>query len=550
MNHDRLAELLYPHIAETPEELEKRYPPRNLPEGACVARFSPSPTGFVHMGAMYGVMMDERIAHRLGGVFYLRIEDTDAKREIDDGVGIICRTLESLGIHFDEGATSDGDKGLYGPYRQRQRLQIYQCFAKKMVRLGRAYPCFCSEDELAAMRAKQEEQKANFGYYGPWAKCRDLSFEEIERHIQAKDPFVLRFRSEGDPNRRVVHNDLIHGRLEFPENDMDHVMLKSDGVPTYHFAHVVDDHLMRTTHVIRGEEWLPSLPLHLEMFSAIGWDKPEYGHTALVMKMDGGSKRKLSKRKDPEADMRYYMEKGYYIPAIMDYIMTLVNSNFEEWRLKNPDAPYQDFPFSPAKAGVSGALFDLAKLNDVCKNRISRLDAETVYGEVVRWAAEYDAQLHTLLTRDPDYAKAIFAIGRGGPKPRKDIAVWSEVKEYISFFYDELFSPVYEFPQNLTPADCAQILDRYAGVYQPDDDQNEWFSRIRKLTEDMGCACDMKEYKKNPGGYRGHVGDVSMVLRVAVTGRTNSPDLYQVMSLLGAPRISQRLSTARCAISM
>ncbi|MBQ3050108.1 MAG: glutamate--tRNA ligase [Oscillospiraceae bacterium] len=544
MDYNYLAELLFPNVKQTVADLEEKYPNRDLPEGAKVTRFSPSPTGYVHIGAMYGVLTDERLAHQSGGVFYLRIEDTDAKREIENGVSIICDTFAELGIEFDEGASSEGGRGNYGPYRQRERVEIYHTVAKEFVKLGRAYPCFCTEEELAEMRARQEEQKANFGYYGEWAKYRECPIETVEQLLKEGKPYVLRFRSLGDISRRVKQDDLIRGTLDFPQNDIDHVMLKSDGVPTYHFAHVVDDHFMRTTHVIRGEEWLATLPLHVEMFEAIGWKRPKYGHTAQVMKLDGDSKRKLSKRKDPEADMRFYSQQGYYVPAIKEYLMTLINSNFEEWRIANPNEPFENFKFNIKKAGVSGALFDLLKLDDISKNVISKLSADVVYDNTVAWAEKYDEQLYALLTRDRDYAVSILSIGRGGAKPRKDFAKWSDVRGYLDFFFDELFAPAYDFPGNVSKEDAVAVLEKYKTVYDPEDEQTVWFGKIKEIAEELGFAPETKLYKKNPEQYKGHVGDISMVLRVAITGRQNSPDMQMVMSILGKERTVERINAA------
>ncbi|MBQ9938544.1 MAG: glutamate--tRNA ligase [Oscillospiraceae bacterium] len=544
MDYNYLAELLFPNVKQTVADLEEKYPNRDLPEGAKVTRFSPSPTGYVHIGAMYGVLTDERLAHQSGGVFYLRIEDTDAKREIENGVSIICDTFAELGIEFDEGASSEGGRGNYGPYRQRERVEIYHTVAKEFVKLGRAYPCFCTEEELAEMRARQEEQKANFGYYGEWAKYRECPIETVEQLLKEGKPYVLRFRSLGDISRRVKQDDLIRGTLDFPQNDIDHVMLKSDGVPTYHFAHVVDDHFMRTTHVIRGEEWLATLPLHVEMFEAIGWKRPKYGHTAQVMKLDGDSKRKLSKRKDPEADMRFYSQQGYYVPAIKEYLMTLINSNFEEWRIANPNEPFENFKFNIKKAGVSGALFDLLKLDDISKNVISKLSADVVYDNTVAWAEKYDEQLYALLTRDRDYTVSILSIGRGGAKPRKDFAKWSDVRGYLDFFFDELFAPAYDFPENVSKEDAVAVLEKYKTVYDPEDEQTVWFGKIKAIAEELGFAPETKLYKKNPEQYKGHVGDISMVLRVAITGRQNSPDMQMVMSILGKERTVERINAA------
>ena len=544
MDYNALADLLFPRITAVPADIEAHYPPRQLPEGAKVTRIAPSPTGFMHLGNLFGAIADERLAHQSGGIFYLRIEDTDQKREVAGGVETILNVFRNYELNFDEGAVLDGDNGLYGPYRQRQRAQIYQTYAKWLVQQGKAYPCFCTEEELAAIHEKQAEQKENFGYYGKWAVHRDMPFDEIKKRLDSGEAFVLRFRSEGSLEHRVKFNDLVKGAMEFPENDQDVVLLKSDGIPTYHFAHVVDDHLMGTTHVVRGEEWLATLPIHLQLFQAMGWKPPKYIHTAQLMKMDGESKRKLSKRKDPELALDFYQQQGYCVPAVKEYILTLLNSNFEDWRLANPDAPMEDFVFTTKKMGVSGALFDIEKLNDVSKNVISRMTAEEVYTLLSAWAKQFDEPFYALLSRDPEYAKAILAIGRGGKKPRKDLAVWSEAKAYMDFFFDELFQPDYSaYPEN-TLGDVRQILNEYAGVYDPTDDSAQWFERIKALADKLGYASNMKDYKKNPEAYRGSVADVSMVIRVAVTGRQNSPDMYDVMQVLGQKRVLERLQKA------
>ena len=400
MDYQRLANLLFPDITTTPADIEAMYPPRSLPEGAKVTRIAPSPTGFMHLGNLFSAIVSERLAHQSGGVFFLRIEDTDLKRAVEGGVETIIRVFNHYGLNFDEGATIEGDKGAYGPYRQRQRAKIYQTFAKVLVEQGLAYPCFCTEEELNEMRQQQQEMKINFGYYGQWAKCRDLTFEQIEENIQAGKPYVLRFRSPGDPNKRFVHRDLVKGDIELPENDQDIVLLKSDGIPTYHFAHVIDDHFMGTTHVVRGEEWLATLNIHLQLFRTLGWKPPKYVHTAQLMKMDGGSKRKLSKRKDPELALDFYNAEGYPVPSVLEYLMTLLNSNFEDWRIANPTAPMDDFQFTTKKMGNSGSLFDIDKLKDVSKNTISVMSADEVYNEVTGWAKDYDQQLYTLLTAD------------------------------------------------------------------------------------------------------------------------------------------------------
>lgn len=549
MDYQRLANLLFPDITTTPADIEAMYPPRSLPEGAKVTRIAPSPTGFMHLGNLFSAIVSERLAHQSGGVFFLRIEDTDLKRAVEGGVETIIRVFNHYGLNFDEGATIEGDKGAYGPYRQRQRAKIYQTFAKVLVEQGLAYPCFCTEEELNEMRQQQQEMKINFGYYGQWAKCRDLTFEQIEENIQAGKPYVLRFRSPGDPNKRFVHRDLVKGDIELPENNQDIVLLKSDGIPTYHFAHVIDDHFMGTTHVVRGEEWLATLNIHLQLFRTLGWKPPKYVHTAQLMKMDGGSKRKLSKRKDPELALDFYNAEGYPVPSVIEYLMTLLNSNFEDWRIANPTAPMDDFQFTTKKMGNSGSLFDIDKLKDVSKNTISVMSADEVYNEVTGWAKDYDQQLYTLLTADEQKAKAIFAIGRGGAKPRKDIAIWSEVKDYLAFFYDELYVPATAYPENVAKEDAIAILTQYKGIYSPADDGDTWFNKVRELGETLGFAAKPKDYKKNPDQFKGHVGDVSQVIRLAITGRTNSPDLCSVMQILGEETCQKRLDEAIATLS-
>lgn len=545
MDYSKLAELLFPGVTETAEEVEARYPQRNLPEGAKVTRIAPSPTGFMHLGNLFGAITDERLAHQSGGVFYLRIEDTDAKRAVEGGVETIISVFKKFGLNFDEGALIDGEKGDYGPYRQRQRAPIYHVFAKKLVSEGKAYPCFCTEEELSAMREKQEAEGANTGYYGKWAAHRDMPLEDIEKALAEGKSWVLRFRSEGDPEKYLHLNDLVKGKIDMPENDQDIVLLKSDGIPTYHFAHVVDDHLMRTTHVVRGEEWLATWPVHVQLFAALGWKLPKYVHTAQLMKMDGGSKRKLSKRKDPELALDYYFAEGYPVPSVIEYLLTLLNSNFEEWRLANPKEPYENFKFTTNKMSVSGSLFDLDKLRDVSRNVVAMLTTEQVWDYLTDWAERYDPDFHKLLTRNPDYSKAIISIGRGVPKPRKDIAVWSEMKDYMAFFYDELFVPGSEYPANMSTEDVKAVLEKYPALYDEHDDQTEWFNKVKELSVSLGYAASPKEYKQNPEGFKGHVGDVSAVIRMAVTGRVNSPDMYTVMSILGRDEVLKRIEKAK-----
>ncbi|MBQ6430867.1 MAG: glutamate--tRNA ligase [Oscillospiraceae bacterium] len=538
-----LANYLFPNVTTTPEELEARFPERSVPEGAVVTRMAPSPTGFVHLGNLVQGLISERMAHQSGGVLFLRVEDTDAKREVPGAVEVLISTLRHYGIRFDEGVTVEGESGDYGPYRQRQRADIYHVYAKKLVAQGDAYPCFCTEEELTAMRETQEERKVNFGYYGEYAIWRDRPFEDIKAAVEAGKPWVLRFRSTGSVENRFKFTDLVKGVLNVTENDIDQVLLKSDGIPTYHFAHAVDDHLMRTTHVVRGDEWLPSLPFHLQLFRALGFKLPKYVHIGPLMKMDGTSKRKLSKRKDPELALTYYKAEGFPVSAVYEYIMTLLNSNYEDWRKANPTAPSDEFKFSYKKLNPAGALFDYAKLCDVSKNEIARMDAETVYALALEYAEEFDPDFAAVLKRDPDYAKAILAIGRGGKKPRKDFATWKDVKPYMGFFYDEYFASE-GFPEGFDRAVIRAALGKYLAVYDPADDAQAWFDKVKAVTAAIGFAADMKEYKANPDAFPGSVADVSTFLRVAVTGKTNSPDLYTVMQLLGSERSVGRIRKA------
>lgn len=545
----RMAQLLFPHITKTPADYEKIYPKRDLPQGAMVTRIAPSPTGFMHFGNLYGALIDERLAHQSGGIFYLRIENTDAKREVEGAVEVILTSLNAFGLKFDEGATAGEDRGNYGPYRQRDRAELYQTIAKDLVERGMAYPCFCTEEDLQIIHDKQEAEGANYGYYGKWAAHAEISVEEAEELIRQGKPYVVRFRSPGKEGNRIKYKDLAKGEIEMPENCNDIVLLKSDGIPTYHFAHVVDDHFMHTTHVVRGEEWLSTFPYHLQMFEAIGWEKPAYIHTAHMLKQDGTSKRKLSKRKDPEARLTYYLQEGYPAACVIEYLMTVLNSNFEEWRRKNPEADINDFTFKPEKMGAAGAVFDIDKLNDISKNVISKMTGEEVYEATALWAKEYNPEFYALLTRDPEYSKAILSIGRGGKKPRKDFTVWSDVPNYMEFFFEETFTTQYPFPENMSKQDVLRVLTEYPqSYYDPADDQQTWFNKVKALTETMGYAVDMKEYKANPEAYPGSVADISAVLRVAVTGRTASPDTYAVMNILGKDTVLSRLSKAAAAL--
>ena len=543
MDYQALADLLFPDVHETPEAVEQRFPPRQLPEGAVVTRMAPSPTGFVHLGNLVQGLTSERMAHQSGGVLFLRVEDTDAKREVPGAVEVLIKTLKHYGISFDEGATMEGDNGIYGPYRQRQRADIYHVYAKKLVSEGKAYPCFCTEEELTAMRETQEANKENTGYYGKYAIWRDRSLEDIQAQLDAGNPWVLRFRSTGSIENQFKFDDLVKGKLTITENDIDHVLLKSDGIPTYHFAHAVDDHLMRTTHVVRGDEWLPTLPFHIQLFQALGFKLPKYVHIGPLMKMDGSSKRKLSKRKDPELALTYYKAEGFPVAAVYEYIMTLLNSNFEDWRRANPDAPVDNFKFSAKKLNPAGSLFDYAKLVDVSKNVISRMDAGQVYTLLSQWAQEFDPEFGALLAEDPDYATRILAIGRGGKKPRKDLAVWKDAKPYMGFFYDQYLETP-EFDGKFAPGVIAKVLNRFLASFDIADDANTWFEKVKAITTDMGFTTDMKAYKANPDAFPGTVADVSTFIRLAVTGKTNSPDLYTVMQILGKDRTVARISAA------
>ena len=543
MDYQVLSQLLFPNVTLTPEELEDRYPLRNVPEGAVVTRMAPSPTGFVHLGNLVQGTISERMAHQSGGVLFLRVEDTDAKREVPGAVEVLIDTLKHYGIQFDEGATHDGDNGSYGPYRQRQRAELYHVYAKKLVAEGQAYPCFCTEEELAAMREQQESNKETTGYYGKYAMWRDRSLAEIQEKLDAGMPWVLRFRSTGSIENQFKFDDLVKGKLTVTENNVDHVLLKSDGIPTYHFAHAVDDHLMRTTHVVRGDEWMATLPFHIQLFKALGFKLPKYVHIGPLMKMDGTSKRKLSKRKDPELALTYYKAEGFPIQAVQEYLMTVLNSNFEDWRRANPDAPLSDFKFSPKKLNPAGSLFDYAKLTDVSKNEIAKMPAQTVYTLLTQWAKEFDPEFAAKLEADSDYAIAILSIGRGGKKPRKDMATWKEAKPYMGFFYDEYMDkPVFDekFSKQTVNAVLAKFLDRFDYA----DDSAAWFDKVKAITEEIGFTTDMKAYKADPTAFAGTVADVSAMIRVAVTGKTNSPDLYSVIQILGYDRTVARIRSA------
>ena len=554
MDYNRLADLLFPHVTELPADVEAKYPARQLPEGAKVTRFAPSPTGFVHFGGLFPTTVAERLAHQSGGVLYLRIEDTDAKREVPGAAEGLIKTLARYNICFDEGAilNAEGqvaDHGIYGPYKQSLRAPIYHVFAKQLVREGRAYPCFTTEQELEELQQvnKKEELKNTDWQAQAEAKRREMlknrefTLEEVEAHLAAGDPFVLRILSDGDPDKKLKVTDLVKGNMEIPENDEDFVLLKSDGIPTYHFAHAVDDHLMGTTHVIRGEEWLPSLAKHLQLFRYLGFKAPKYMHIAQIMRLDeNGNKKKLSKR-DMGANMDDYTRMGYCPEAVCEYVMTLLNSNYEEWRMQNPDKPYTDFPFNIKKMSISGCLFDFNKLNDVSKNVLCRMSAADVTAKVTEWAQGFDPEFGALLAADPAYAEEIFAIGRGGKKPRKDLATWADAKPYMGFFYDELYTIEDAIPDTFDKADVAAALSAFTKVYDEADDMNAWFDKVKAIARDLGFADDMKAYKADPTAFKGSVADISMFLRVAVTGKQNAPDLYTVMHILGRERTMARI---------
>ena len=544
MDYNALADLLFPEVTLTPEDMEIKYPERNLPEGAKVTRFAPSPTGFVHFGGLFPTRVSERLAHQSGGVFYLRIEDTDDKRKVEGAEQNLIEVLADYGIEFDEGVTLDGQKGDYGPYRQSERAGIYHVFAKYLVQCGRAYPCFCTREELDEIRKEQEESNLTPGYYGKWAKYRDADFDTVKAKIDAGAPYVLRFRSEGNEENKFKFTDLVKGDLELSENYLDQVLLKSDGIPTYHFAHAVDDHLMRTTHVVRGEEWLPSLPFHFELFRALGFRMPKYLHISQLMKKEGDSKKKLSKR-DAGVDMRFYESEGYCAESVEEYIMTLLNSDYEEWRRANKGVPFTEFKFNIKKLSASGCLLDIAKLVDISKDVISGMTAEQVYEKAVDWAEKYDPDFAAVLKKDPEYTLKVLSLGRGGKKPRKDIAVWSELKDSISYFFDELYSPENNaalYDEKFDKNQIADILKKFVQTYDESDDNQAWFEKVRDISSEFGYCTDMKEYKQNPDKYVGSVADVSTFIRIAICSRTNSPDMHAIMHILGSERSLSRIN--------
>ena len=554
MNYKELSELIYPSLAHTPEEYEAMYPPRDLPEGALVTRLGPSPTGFIHLGNLYGAFVDERLAHQSGGVFFLRIEDTDDKRYVENAVETIIGSLDFFDIRFDEGVTENGDIGDYGDYTQSHRGEIYRTFAKELLSQGMAYPCFLTEDEITAIREKQESQKTAPGIYAGWSKYRDWDKDEateaeVVSRIKAGEPFVIRLKSKGVPNAsaeetaRHTVNDAIRGELSVPDNFLDVVIIKQTGIPTYHFAHVVDDHLMRTTHVIRGEEWLPSLPIHVELFEDLGWELPVYCHTAQLMKIgEDGNKRKLSKRKDPELSLDFYRKEGYHPAAVREYLLTILNSNYEEWRIENPDAPAEEFKFTTEKMSSSGALFDLDKLNDVSKNTLLHIDARDLAEWLRSWSDEF-APEYGYVFKDMDLLAEILDLGRHDARPRADLVYAKQIMDFIGYFFDEAFEIKDEYPAEAA-ADAAKILKEYLASYDHSDDNEQWFGKIREIAVKLGYAAKPKDYKKNPDDYKGHVGHVSTVIRIALMGRAQSPDVWAIQQIMGEDMVRARLNAA------
>ncbi|MBR6352115.1 MAG: glutamate--tRNA ligase [Firmicutes bacterium] len=547
MDYQKLAELCFPEVTQTPEDLEKIYPPRQLPEGARVTRMAPSPTGFIHLGNLFGALTDERIAHRSeGGICLLRIEDTDEKREVEGAIPLLLEALAYFGITFDEGATADGETGNYGPYTQSHRGDIYKVYVKKLVSEGKAYPCFMSEDEIAEIRQYQTEHGINPGIYGEYARCRDFTLEQVEEHLKNGEKPIFRFRSEGDPEKYFTIVDGIRGEISMPENVQDVVILKKNDLPTYHFAHVVDDHLMRITHIVRGEEWMASLPIHVQLFDALGLEPPVFGHNTVLMKTDEatGQKRKLSKRKDPELSLEFYKKLGYFPEGVREYLMTILNSDYEEWRMANPEADLKDFDFQPSKMSSSGTMFDLNKLNDVCKDVLARKTAEEIYDFMYEWSLQYEPEKHAVIEADKDMLLKVFDIDRGGEKPRKDLVYAGQIFDFVKYFFDGYFEYESPWPAECSPEDCREILRLYIEGYDPADDNSAWFGKVRAIASQLGYAEKPKEYKKNPDMYKGHVGHVSSVIRIAITGRANSPDLWTIQQIMGREMVERRIAAA------
>ena len=547
MSNEKLAELLFKEVDKTPEYYIEKYPKRDLKDGARVTRYAPSPTGFQHIGGVFAALINERIASQSEGVFFLRIEDTDQKREVEGAIEDTIATMNNFGMNFNEGMTGETtEKGNYGPYRQSLRAEIYKTFAKELVKKGLAYPCFCSAEKLTEIREKQMAEKITPGYYGEYASCRNLSAEEAIERINAGEAYIIRLKSPGNPEKRVEFHDLIKGDISFPESNQDIVIIKSDGLPTYHFAHAIDDALMGTTDVIRGEEWLSSLPIHVQLFEVLGFNTPNYAHIPTIMKNDNGSKRKLSKRKDPESAVSYYKEEGYPMQSVVEYLLNIINSTYEEWREENPLEDYHNFEVSLEKMSKSGALFDIVKLNDVSKNVICRMKAPVVYDLYTAWAKEYDNEMYELMTANEAMAKEIFNIDKEGPKPRKDFAKWADVKEKVFYFFDELFDKEtaenVELPKNLDLEEAKRIIEAYAKAYNFDTDQETWFNELKAVAVELGYATDRKKFKKNPEEYKGMVSDVAGAVRAALSHRANTPDLYTIMQIMGEEKVRERFN--------
>lgn len=543
-----LADLIFPDITLTIDDYEKKYPSRDLDKKAVVTRYAPSPTGFIHIGALLASFTGSTFAMQTGGVFYLRIEDTDTKRTIDNGINTIINGLKEFGITFNEGPINEDEEvGNYGPYIQSKREDIYKAFIKYLIEQGKAYPCFCSSSELEELREYQTKKKMRIGYYGKNAKCRYIAPEESIEKIKNGDSYVIRLKSPGNFENKVKFNDIIRGQIEMPENDVDIVIMKSDGLPTYHFAHLVDDHLMRTTHIIRGDEWLPSLPVHVQLFEVFGFDVPKYCHISPLMKNDNGSIRKLSKRKDPECAMSFYHELGVPYEAVMLYLATVTNSNFEEWYNQNKALTYKDFKFEFSKMNTSGALFDLDKLNNISKTYISGLKAEDLYNRSKEFYEEYDKEFYEIFTKDKNYSVSLLNIEREVPKPRKDLSNYSDVKKEFWYMYDELFykdSSEYEFKNFTDTNEISKVLKLYMSkYYNSEDDNSTWFNNMKLLSDELGYASDMKEYKANPEAFKGSVADIAMIIRVAVTKKTMTPDLHEIMHILGVEKINKRIES-------
>ena len=545
MDYKDLADLIFPDAKDI-SYYEEKYPERNLPEGAVVTRFAPSPTGYVHIGGLYQCVLESVLTKRTNGVFLLRVEDTDQKREVENAITGIIDSLKNFDIEYDEGLiTETEEKGKYGPYKQSVRGDIYQAYAKYLIAQGKAYPCFASQEELEELRSKQEAAKIRPGYYGVWAKYRNLTVEEAAEKIKNGESYVVRFKSPGREDRKIKHKDVIKGNIEFPENDLDIIIIKGDGLPTYHFAHVVDDHLMRTTHVIRCDEWVSSIPIHLQLFYEMGFKAPKYAHYAPIMKEDEGKKRKISKRKDPEAAVEFYYKEGIPSQSVKEYLLNIANSTFENWRRANPDKDINEFDFQLNKMSVSGALFDMVKLLDVSKNVISKYSAERVYNEALIWAKEFDSELAEMLMNNKEYSLRVLGIERGNSKPRKDLSKWSELKYTISYMYNDKFdkNAEFEYAKISDKAEISKITKLYVEKYfDINDDKQTWFDKMKDLAEELGYAREVKEFKAEPEKWPGHVGDISTVIRVKLTGRQNTPDLYEIMQVLGKDIVIDRLS--------